>query len=476
VFFKRIYDPNLAQASYLIGCQREGIAVVVDPRRDSAVYLELARADGLRIVAVTETHIHADYLSGALELAHATGAALCLSGEGGAEWAYATAHQPLRHGSRIELGAVWLEALHTPGHTPEHLSFAVIDGARADSAVMLLSGDFVFVGDLGRPDLLDLLDPLNPLNQAAGGVDTRFGAATQLFTSLENIFLQLPDYVQVWPGHGSGSACGKALGAVECSTVGYERRFAWWSDFLERGDEVGFSQTLLEGQPDAPRYFGRMKRQNRAGPANVPTHALERLEPGALEGKLLLDTRPKEAYQAGGLVDSLSLAANRSFETYAGWLLDPEHETRPLVLFARNPLEAQSLRERLWRVGIDRVVGYVDTLEGLPLERFEPLSARSLTDLEPRAFMLDVRTRAEYGAGHFPGAVHIHAGQLYGQLERIPRDRRVLVHCQSGVRSVGAASLLRAHGFTDVLELEGGYPHWAQAQQKWVEGFIPKEV
>lgn len=463
MYFKHIYDPNLAQASYLIGCQREGTAVVVDPRRDSAVYLELARAEGLRIVAVTETHIHADYLSGALELARVTGATLYLSDEGGGEWAYAVAHQPLRHGSRIGLGAVWLEALHTPGHTPEHLSFAVIDGARADSAVMLLSGDFVFVGDLGRPDLLDLLEPLNP---ATGGVDTRFGAARQLFESLKRTFLKLPDHVQVWPGHGSGSACGKALGAVECSTVGYERRSAWWSDFLERGDEAGFSQTLLEGQPDAPRYFGRMKRQNRAGPANVPREALERLEPGALEGKLLLDSRPREEYQAGGLTGSLSLAANRTFETYAGWLLDPEHETRPLVLFARESLEAQSLRERLWRVGIDRVVGFVDTLEGLPLERFAPLGVRPLTDLEPDAFVLDVRTRAEYEAGHFPGAVQIHAGQLYTQLERIPRDRPVKVHCQSGVRSVGAASLLRAHGFTDVLELEGGYPHWAQAQQQ----------
>jgi len=464
VYFKRIYDQNLAQASYMVGCQRQGTAVVVDPRRDIGVYLELARAEGLRIVAVTETHIHADYLSGALELAQATGATLYLSDEGGEEWAYAVAHQPLRHGSRIELGAVWLEALHTPGHTPEHLSFAVIDGARADSAVMLLSGDFVFVGDLGRPDLLDLLDPLN---RAAGGVDTRFWGAKQLFCSLRDSFLKLPDHVQVWPGHGSGSACGKALGAVESSTVGYERRFAWWSDFLERGDEAGFSRTLLEGQPDAPRYFGRMKRQNRAGPSPVPTHALERLEPGALDGKLLLDTRPKEAYQAGGLTGSLSLAANRTFETYAGWLLDTEHETRPLVLFARDPLEAQSLRERLWRVGIDRVVGFIDTLEGLPLERFEPLGVRPLTDLEPDAFVLDVRTRAEYEAGHFPGAVQIHAGQLYTQLERIPRERRVLVHCQSGVRSVGAASLLRAHGFTDVLELEGGYPSWVRAQEEW---------
>ena len=455
MYFKRIYDANLAQASYLIGCQREGIAMVIDPRRDVAVYLELAHTEGLRIVAVTETHIHADYLSGSLELARATGAELYLSDEGGADWSYGMAHQPLHHGSRIELGAVSLEALHTPGHTPEHLCFAVVDGARADSPMLLLSGDFVFVGDLGRPDLLD---------EAAGGVNTRYDGAKQLFESLRSTFLELPDHVQVWPGHGAGSACGKALSAVSSSTAGYERRFAWWSEFLERGDPAGFTQTLLEGQPDAPHYFGRMKRQNREGPAFVPTEKLERLEPGALEGKLLLDTRPKEDYQTGGLADSLSLAANRTFETYAGWLLDPESETRPLVLFARTPLEAQTLRERLWRVGVDGVVGYVDTLKGLPLQRFEPLSVRPLNALEPETFVLDVRTRAEYDAGNFPRAVHIHAGQLYGQLERIPRDRRVLVHCQSGVRSVGAASLLRAHGFTDVLELEGGYPHWAQGQ------------
>lgn len=202
MLIERIYDEDLAQASYLIGCQANGTAVVVDGRRDIAVYQDLAAKNGMKIIAVTETHIHADYLSGTRELAAATGAKIYVSGEGGPDWQYEFDGERLYDGDAITVGNISIQAVHTPGHTPEHLSFLVTDGAFSDQPGYLLSGDFVFSGDLGRPDLLD---------EAAGGIDTRFEGAKQLFASLRDKFLTLPDYVQVHPAHGAGSACGKAL-------------------------------------------------------------------------------------------------------------------------------------------------------------------------------------------------------------------------------------------------------------------------
>ena len=223
MLLEHIYDEDLAQASYVIGCQAQGVAIVVDPRRDVEVYLEIARKNGMTITAVTETHIHADYLSGTRELAARTGATMHVSDEGGPDWTYGSGFADavrMKDGHEIRIGNITVTAVHTPGHTPEHLSFLVTDGAHADAPGFMLTGDFVFVGDIGRPDLLD---------EAAGGVDTRFAGARDLFASLRDRFLTLPDYVQVLPAHGSGSACGKALGAVPTSTVGYERAFAWWS-------------------------------------------------------------------------------------------------------------------------------------------------------------------------------------------------------------------------------------------------------
>ncbi|NLB47735.1 MAG: MBL fold metallo-hydrolase, partial [Microbacteriaceae bacterium] len=261
MLLERIYDEDLAQASYFIGCQAKGEAIVVDPRRDLGDYLAIAEKNGMQIVAVTETHIHADYLSGTRELAAATGAQMYVSDEGGPDWTYGSDFDSavrMKHGHEIQLGNITVRAVHTPGHTPEHLSFLVTDGAQSSEPGFMLTGDFVFVGDLGRPDLLD---------EAAGFIDTRFGGAKDLFKSLKNQFLTLPDYVQVLPAHGSGSACGKALGAIAASTVGYERNFSWWGKYLKNDDEQGFVDELLSGQPDAHAYFGRMKVQNKLGPA-----------------------------------------------------------------------------------------------------------------------------------------------------------------------------------------------------------------
>ncbi|HEX7022432.1 MAG TPA: rhodanese-like domain-containing protein [Trueperaceae bacterium] len=453
MFFKRIYEQELAQASYVIGCQQAGRAVVVDPRRDIGAYLEVAAANGLEIAAVTETHVHADYLSGARELAAATGAALYLSDEGGEDWRYRFEHEPLHDGDEIAVGQVRLRAQHTPGHTPEHLSFMVIDGATADAPGIALTGDFVFVGDVGRPDLLD---------ETTGGESSREPMARQLYRSLRQVFLALPDYVQVWPGHGAGSACGKALGAVASSTVGYERRFAWWAGYLQQGDEDGFVAELLSGQPDAPSYFGRMKRQNRAGPALLGAlPPLERFGMPALErlieqGARLLDTRPKEAYLQGAVPSSLHVPAGRSFGAWAAWVLDPESDPRPLVLLARSAQQAEALRDGLSRIGVDEVIGYATSTEGLPRERVATIRASELGQL-PEPFILDVRSESEYRDGHIPGAVRIHGGRVMRQLDALPQDRTILLHCQSGARSAVVGSALKAAGWDKVLELEGGY-------------------
>jgi hydroxyacylglutathione hydrolase len=458
MFFKHFYDPDLAQGSYLLGCQASGEAIAVDPRRDIQAYLDEAEAQGLKIVAVTETHIHADYLSGSRELAAAAGATLYLSDEGDADWKYAFRGERLHHGDTITVGNVRLQALHTPGHTPEHLSFLVTDGGHTDQPGYLLSGDFVFVGDVGRPDLLD---------EAAGGVDTRFEGARRLFASLRDVFLALPDHVQVWPGHGAGSACGKALGAVASSTVGYERLTAWWRDHLERGDEQGFVDALLEGQPDAPLYFGRMKRQNRQGPALLGRRpGLRRYRPaevrrGLDEGTLrFVDTRPEAEQWPGAVPGALAIPGGRSFATYASYILDPERDAPPLVLLAADEERAAALRDRLSHVGVDDVVGYLPSLEGLELQPLPLVSPEELDDAKD-ATVLDVRTKGEFAAGHLPGARQLHAGRVPWHLGELPRDRTLVLHCQTGGRSAVVASLLREQGFDNVVELEGSYAAWA---------------
>ena len=462
MLFTRIYDEDLAQASYFIGCQGTGEAVVVDPRRDVGVYLDEAEKKGMKIVAVTETHIHADYLSGSRELAAATGATLYLSDEGDAEWKYGFEGEKLYDGDEIPVGSVTLRAIHTPGHTPEHLSFLVTDGGTTDEPGFILTGDFVFVGDLGRPDLLD---------EAAGGKDTRFLGAKQMFASLRDKFLALPDYVQVWPGHGAVSACGKALGTVPTSTVGYERQFSWWGHYLEQEDEEGFVEALLEGQPDAPVYFGRMKRQNRSGPALLKERPLERYEAASL-GELLdrseilfVDTRAHREFGTGAIPGSLNIPAAGSFVTRASWVIDPERDGRPIVLLARGEADARDLRDKLARVGIDNVVGYAASLEGLEMERVSTVSPDELKEIED-PFILDVRTKAEYEADHIPGATQLHGGRVMWHLEELPRDRTILVHCQTGTRSAVVASALRAAGYDNVVELEGSYEDWMNAQER----------
>jgi len=457
MLLERIYDEDLAQASYFIGCQRKGEAVVVDARRDLAPYLDLAKANGMRIVAVTETHIHADYLSGTRELAAATGAAMYVSGEGGEDWQYGFEANRLHDGEAITIGNITVQAVHTPGHTPEHLSFLVTDGAFSDQPGYLLSGDFVFSGDLGRPDLLD---------EAAGGIDTRFEGAKQLFRSLREKFLTLPDHVQVYPGHGSGSACGKALGAIPSTTVGYERLYAWWGPYLAANDEQGFIDELLDGQPDAHAYFGRMKRENREGPAVMGERApLRELSTSDVARELeqdavtFVDTRPNQEVHRGTVAGSVNIPAGTKVASYGAWAVDPETDPRPLVLLADGQEQAQQMWDHLVRVGIDRVAGYVTTLAGLPMVTPRLILPEDLEGFDA-ALVLDVRNKTEHAAGHVPGSQQLSAGRVLWHQDRLPATGPIVTYCQSGVRNSVAASALRRAGY-DVVELDGSYAAWA---------------
>lgn len=463
--FRQIYEEGLAQASYFFGCPASGKAMVIDPRRDIDGYLQEAARWDMRIIAVGETHIHADYLSGARELASATGATLYLSDEGGEAWRYRGLEgfkvRLLKHGDTWTIGNLRVQALHTPGHTPEHITFLLYDGLDTPDPVLAITGDFVFVGDLGRPDLLE---------QAVGQQGTAEVGAHQQFRSLVERLLNLPDYVQLWPGHGAGSACGKALGALPATTLGYERRHAWWAKHLLGYDERAFVEELLKDQPEAPTYFARMKQLNRDGIpllGSLPQPRLltsEELAQWLAQRAVVVDTRDKLAFAQGHLPGSINIPKGRLFSTWAGWLLPYE---RPLVLIA-DPQEVETLVRQLVRVGFDEIVGVLPSLEGIgmPLSQVKQLSVAEAYQLwqAHRADFLDVRSLAEYREGHIPGAMHLHAGRVLSQQAQIPRERPLVVYCLGGDRSSIAVSALMAQGFTNLYNLTDGFAGWEANQ------------
>jgi hydroxyacylglutathione hydrolase len=470
MFLRRLYDEQLAQASYLLGCPASGDALVVDPHRDVEPYLRVAAAEGLRVTHVTETHIHADFISGARELSRRAGARLLLSDAGGEEWRYRYAQtdgaELLLDGSVFRVGAVEVRALHTPGHTPEHLTFLITDTVAATEPMGALTGDFVFVGDVGRPDLLE---------RAAHIAGTMEAGARQLFRSLQR-FALLPDYLQIWPGHGAGSACGKSLGAVPQSTLGYERRFNW-AFGIHAEDE--FVRAVLAGQPDPPRYFAMMKRINRDGPRLLgeprpPARlGLRELEAALQAGRPVVDTRPWREFARGAIAGSLSIPANRSFTTWAGSLLPYDREFL-LIVDQRGEPGVGQLARHLAGIGLDRLAGYSesDVLDAWaaahgPLEPIPCIARRDLAGAlaADRVNILDVRSPAEWNAGHIPDSVNIPLGDLEQRLDEIPRDRPVVIHCQSGARAGMAAALLRARGVPDVSVYGGGFAEWSGRAQ-----------
>ncbi len=456
MFFKHVYDKSLAQGSYMIGCQATGETIVIDAKRDIDTYLEIAREEGLRITHLAETHIHADFLAGTRELAAVTGAKMYLSDEGGDDWQYEFAHEGLKDGDVIKVGNLSLRVIHTPGHTPESISFVLTDHPASEAPVMVFTGDFVFVGDVGRPDLLE---------KAAGIVGTQDPGARQLFRSLEK-FSSLPPFVQVWPGHGAGSACGKALGSVPGSTVGYEVIRNW--AFRFRDDEDGFVDYLLTGQPEPPKYFAMMKKLNKVDrPLLTAVPQLPYLAPEAFsrifkEKPAILDTRPADEFAKAHIAGSFNVPGNLSFPTWAGWLVD--YDT-PIVLVAR-PEQTDDLVRKLMRIGLDRVAGYITDISAVaaPLQTSESIDIETFQALrkDPDVQVVDVRNALEFEAGHIEGANHIFVGTLADQLDQLDADKQVVVHCQSGTRAAIAQSVLHANGFRNVKRYTGGMKEWKE--------------
>ncbi len=454
MFFQHVYDKSLAQASYFIGCQAKGEAIVIDAQRDIDVYLEIARQNNMKITHITETHIHADFLCGSRELAAVTGAQLYLSDEGGEDWQYQFPHVGLTHGDIIKVGNLSLEVLHTPGHTPESISFLLTDHPATDKPVMVFTGDFVFVGDIGRPDLLE---------KAAGIKGTMDKGAKQMYESIQK-FAQLPEYVQVWPAHGAGSACGKALGAVPSSTVGYEKVRNWAFQYGE--DEAGFIKYLLEGQPEPPKYFAMMKHLNKVSrPLLVEVPKYPRLSKEQFmraynNGLKVIDTRNKAEFAKGFIPGSINIQGNNAFATWCGWLLNYQEQ---FVLVAEDG-QIEDLTRKLMRIGLDNGYGYISDVNdlGLELETADIIGVQEFKSYigKPDTQIVDVRGLSEYQAYHVDGAEHAFVGTLADNLDKINKDKQVVIHCQSGDRATIAQSLLAKNGFKDVKNYSAGMKEW----------------
>ncbi len=463
MFFRQIVEPNLSQYAYLIGCQKTGEAILFDPLRDVDRYLNLAASEKLKIVAVAETHIHADFLSGAREMAARVGARVYVSADGGVDWQSKWVsgydHVLLHDGSEIVIGGVLIRALHTPGHTPEHMSYLVFDrGSGSEVPIGLISGDFVFAGDLGRPDLLET---------AAGVQGIALPSARALFESARR-FAQLPAYLQVWPGHGAGSACGKALGAIPQTTVGYETAVSPILQLLE--SESAFIKDILSGQPEPPLYFARMKVTNRDGVpvlgalpspqslTDIRSHAAQWESPGTV----VLDMRPWNAFREGHLPGALHVPRGKMFAMVVGSYVKPAEN----VVLVCEPSEVDGFVRELVRIGYDKIIASLSpaALAGATkLERSAEVTVHEASaHARAGAFVLDVRGASEHEAACIEGSMNAAYTRLTTKLSQIPRDKLIIVHCALGGRSAAATAMLQRLGY-DAANVAGGFEAWKKA-------------
>lgn len=461
MFLRQIADHSLAQYAYLIGCQRTGEAIVVDPERDVDRYFEVAAANDLRITAVAETHIHADYLSGARELVERHGAVAYLGEEGGPDWQFEWAKgKPgvtfLKHGDEFRVGNIRFKTLHTPGHTPEHVSFLVTDdGGGADQPIALLTGDCIFIGDVGRPDLLE---------SAAGQAGAMEPSARALYASLRAT-ADLPDHIQILPAHGAGSACGKALGAVPMGVLGYERRFnAPLREAIEGSEDV-FVSHILDGQPEPPKYFARMKRDNKRGPKLLSQGRLP--QPDALYASALaawieaaptaiLDLRADaKAFAARHLRGAIHAPLKGGkLPVAAGSYLEDDAR---ILLVVDSDEEVEEAVRQLVRIGYDHIAGWITVVEALASDaRLDKLKSLSPKDLGGGLAVLDVRGAGEHAASRVKGAVHIAHTRLAARIYDVPKGVTLYVHCAGGARAAMAASFLASTG-RDVVWVDGRF-------------------
>jgi hydroxyacylglutathione hydrolase len=458
---ERLYTPGLAQVAYLVGDEQAGVAALIDPRRDVDAYLELARANGLRITDVFETHIHADFVSGAPELAAATGATLHAGRLGEVDYP----HHALDDGDEVAVGGLRVRALHTPGHTPEHLCYFVTDpqGEHGGSVAppALFSGDMLFVGEVGRPDLL--------------GAEATDRLAGQLFDSVQRL-RELPDNLIVYPGHGAGSACGKSIGDSPSTTIGQEKLVNYAFQIHERD---AFKRAILEGMPPAPTYYPILKKLNKAGApllATLPAArmlAVEEVKQAVADGALLLDTRSPAAFGGAHIAGALFAGLGPNFSAWLGWLAPYEHD---LVLVLERDEDLDEALMQLRRIGLDRVTGALAGGLGAWLAAGKPIATLPQLDVCTLAAqlatgelrLLDVRNDDEWRSGHIAGATHLFAGEIARAWEAPPpapngQGAPLAVICGSGYRSSVAASVLQRAGRDDLVNVIGGMEAWHAA-------------
>lgn len=454
--FEQILADGIAQCSYLVGDDSTGTAAVIDPRPDVDIYLDLARKYGLQITHVFETHIHADFMSGARELVDrlAGAARPYLSHEGGAQYDFD--HEPLHAGDSFRFGAIRLETVATPGHTPEHVSF-LLHEADSEEPWGVVTGDSFFVDSVGRPDLL--------------GEEQTEELVEALFHTIRDFYAELDDAVIIYPCHAAGSACGPDIGDRMSSTIGYERRH---NPYMKITSLEEFKETMASNAPPVPSHYPRLKQVNAAGPevfGNLP--AIPALTPEKFReaisdgGKQLLDTRDMMAFGGGFIEGAINIGARPELSVWAGWLLDPE---RPLYLVLPDERVLDEVLAMLWRVGITDFGGYL--AGGMSGWResgfaFRTLPQISVHDLHEQLggdiVPLDVRKPGEWAGGHIPGARHLFLGELTDRLDELDRDRTYATYCGSGFRSSIAASLLAGNGFDHVRNVPGSWKAWKSA-------------
>ncbi|MGH9601199.1 MAG: MBL fold metallo-hydrolase [Terriglobales bacterium] len=453
---ERFVVPGLAHYSYVVASQDK--AAVVDPRRDVDVYQDYAAANGLKITHILETHIHADYASGARELAARTGAKLWLSGhDTGEDFEYSFPHHEFRDGEELMLGGTRIVALHTPGHTPEHLSFLLYEEGGRKQPMAMLSGDFVFVGSLGRPDLL--------------GEGAKYKLAGQLYESVHQKIAAMPDGLEIHPAHGAGSMCGAGMGERPQTTLGYERAT---NVFFAPRSQNEFVDLILGSVPPFPEYYKRMKRVNSEGlllpelPGGAALSPEEFRKQAEDKQAVVIDLRRPEAFGGAHVPGAFSIGGDQNLAMWAAWMVPYD---RPILLVGDEAASYEEARRSLVRVGLDDIRGHLRggmkswILAGYPQEHVAQISVTELAARNGKGdlYVLDVRSDREWKSGHVAGAMHIMASDLPQQLDSLPRDRTVHIICGSGYRSSIASSVMKRAGRSNVVNMVGGMTAWTGA-------------
>jgi hydroxyacylglutathione hydrolase len=468
MLLSRLYNDKLAQTSWLVADLSSKEAIVIDPNRDVSRYVDAAQKEGVKIVGVTETHIHADFVSGARELAQRVGAKLYLSDAGEAPWKYAFAKESgavlLNDGDIIEVGGLRFHVAHTPGHTPEHLSFILVDTAVSPAPIGASTGDFLFVGDVGRPDLLE---------KSAHEKGTTDAMARLLYKSVQKM-RDGPDHLQIWPGHGAGSACGKGISAMPQSTLGYEKIS---NHAFSYKDEDAFVAGVLKDLTSPPPYFAEMKRINRDGPETLSGRtraarvSVKQIAETLEKGGMVVDTRTTSDFAAEHIPGTINIPFNKSFVQWAGWLIPVDADVT-LIMDARQGGGIDEAVRDLALIGIEKVTAWAGhnvvatwKSEGRNLDTTTQwdVEEMKLCVRDHAVMVVDVRSESEFADGHIEGAKNIPLGVVGQRAGEIPTDRPIVVHCQGGTRSSIAASVLQKQGMKNVINLTGGFGAWKKA-------------